>query len=153
MVIAFEIVERPAQTITGHLWEGTFIEAADGAVRRLIAETQEHRRRAYPDDHSALIGLSWNDRSDGFRYLVGYAGEDDGTFTQPQQVELPAMRLATTIHRPESSDVFADYSKMFDWIAAEGHIIDTTHFHYREEYEAGFVSPAASSLRLMVPIR
>ncbi|MDK1490020.1 GyrI-like domain-containing protein [Sinorhizobium sp. 7-81] len=153
MAISFEIVQRPAQRITGHLWEGTFVEAADGAVRRLIAETQEHRRRAYPHDHSALIGLSWNDRSDGFRYLVGYVGEDDRTFTQPQHVDLPAMRLATTIHRPESSDVFVDYRKMLDWIAAEGHVVDTTHLHYREEYEAGFVSPSTSSLRLMVPIR
>jgi hypothetical protein len=41
---------------------------------------------------------------------------------------------------------------MIDWIAAEGYAVDTTYLHYREEYEAGVVSPAASSMRPMVPI-
>ncbi|HXV28802.1 MAG TPA: GyrI-like domain-containing protein [Sinorhizobium sp.] len=149
----YEIAERPAQRITGRLWEGTFVEAADGAIHRLIAETQEHRRRTHPRDHSALIGLSWDVRPEVFRYLVGYVGEDHSTFVRPEHVELPAMRLATTMHHPDCGDVFVQYQKMYDWIAAEGHLVDPTHFHCREEYEAGFVSPSASSLRLMVPIR
>lgn len=63
------------------------------------------------------------------------------------------MRFVTTMHHPEGGDVFVQYRKMFDWVAAEGHIVDTSYLHYREEYEAGFVSPSASSLRLMIPIR
>lgn len=149
----YEIAERPAQRITGRLWEGTFVEAADGAIHRLIAETQEHRRLTHPRDHSALIGLSWDVRPDGFRYLVGYVGDDRTTFVRPGHVDLPPMRFATTMHHPEGGDVFVQYQKMCDWIAAEGYAVDTSHLHYREEYEAGFVSPLASSLRLMVPIR
>lgn len=153
MEAKYEIAERPAQRITGRLWEGTFVEAADGAIHRLIAEAQEHRRRSHPKDHSALIGLAWDVRTDGFRYLVGYTGEDRSTFVEPEHLDLPAMRFATTMHRPEDGDVFVQYRKMFDWIAAAGYAADTGHLHYREEYEAGFISPAASSLRLMVPIR
>ncbi|WEX76601.1 GyrI-like domain-containing protein [Sinorhizobium numidicum] len=149
----YEIAQRPAQRITGHLWEGTFMEAADGAIHRLIAETQEHRRRTHPRDHSTLIGLSWNVHPEGFSYLLGYVGEDCQTFAQPEHMDLPAMRFATTMHRPETGDVFVQYKKMYDWIAAEGYTLDTTRLHYREEYEPGFVSPSASSLRLMVPIR
>ncbi|WP_026618808.1 effector-binding domain-containing protein [Ensifer sp. WSM1721] len=153
MEAIYEIVERPAQRVTGRLWEGTFVEAADGAIHRLVAEAQEHRRRSHPHDHSALIGLSWNVRSEGFSYLVGYVGEDRATFAEPDHMDLPAMRFVTTMHHPEGGDVFVQYRKMFDWVAAEGHIVDTSYLHYREEYEAGFVSPSASSLRLMIPIR
>ncbi|PDT54327.1 MULTISPECIES: GyrI-like domain-containing protein [Sinorhizobium] len=149
----YEIAERPAQRVTGRLWDGTFIEAADGAIHRLIAETQEHRRRTHPRDHAALIGLSWNVRPEGFTYLLGYAGEDHETFAAPDHMDLPAMRFATTMHHPEGGDVFVQYRKMFEWIAAAGHFVDQTHLHYREEYAPGFVSPSASSLRLMVPIR
>jgi hypothetical protein len=28
----YEIAERPAQRVTGRLWHGTFVEAADGAI-------------------------------------------------------------------------------------------------------------------------
>lgn len=153
MEAIYEIAERPAQRITGHLWEGTFVEAADGAIHRLIAETQEHRRRTHPHDHSALVGLSWDVRPEGFSYLVGYVGDDRATFVAPECMDLPAMRFVTTMHRPASGDVFVQYRKMFDWIAAEGYVLDETQFRYREEYEEGFVSPSASSLRLMVPIR
>ncbi|MQW86870.1 GyrI-like domain-containing protein [Sinorhizobium saheli] len=153
MEAVYEIARRPAQRITGRIWEGTFVEAADGAVHRLIAETQEHRRRTHPRDHSALIGLSWNVRPEGFSYLVGYVGDDHTTFAEPEHRDLPAMLFATTIHHPEDGDVFVQYRRMYDWIAAEGHIVDATCLQYREEYEAGFVSPSASSLRLMVPIR
>ena len=70
--MAFEIVERPAQRIAGAFWEGTFVEAADGAVRRLIAEMQEHHRRLHPRDHAALGGRCWNGRPGGVRDLVGF---------------------------------------------------------------------------------
>ncbi|OHV81270.1 GyrI-like domain-containing protein [Ensifer sp. LCM 4579] len=153
MEAKYEIAERPAQRITGRLWEGTFVEAADGAIHRLIAEAQEHRRRNYPTDRSALIGLAWDITPDAFRYLVGYAGEDHKTFNEPEHLDLPAMRFVTTMHRPEDGDVFVQYRKMFDWIDAAGYAPDSSRLHYREEYEAGFISPAASSLRMMVPIR
>lgn len=153
MEAVYEIVERPAQRITGRIWEGTFVEAADGAIHRLIAEAQEHRRISHPRDRSALIGLSWDVRPESFRYLVGYVGEDSSTFDRPEHMDLPAMRFATTMHHPEGGDVFVQYRNMYDWIAAAGYVVDDSRLHYREEYEAGFVSPSASSLRLMVPIR
>ena len=150
--MAFEIVERPAQRIAGSFWEGTFGEAADGAVRRLIAEMQGHHQHLHPGDHAALVGLSWNDRPDGFRYLVGYVADKAETTIHPGHVDLPAMRFVTALHHPESGDAFAHYQRMFDWMAAEGHAADTTVLHYREEYDPGFVSLSLSSLRLMVPI-
>lgn len=151
--MAFEIVERPAQRIAGAFWEGTFVEAADGAVRRLIAEMQEHHLRLHPNDHPTLVGLSWNDRSDGFRYLVGFVAEIAEATRHPGHVDLPSMRFASAMHHPDDGDVFAHYRHMFEWIAAEGLAADTARFDYREEYEPGFVSLSLSSLRLMVPIR
>ncbi|OCP02295.1 MULTISPECIES: GyrI-like domain-containing protein [unclassified Ensifer] len=150
--MVFEIVQRPAQRVAGAFWEGTFGEAADGAVRRLISEMQAHHRHMHPGDHATLVGLSWNDRPDGFRYLVGYVSKKAEATVHPGHVDLPAMRFVTALHHPESGDVFAHYQKMFDWIRAEGHAVDTALLHYREEYEPGFVSLSLSSLRLMVPI-
>lgn len=151
--MTFEIVQRPAQRIAGAFWEGTFGEAADGAVRRLVAQMQERHRRLHPKDHAPLVGISWNDRPDGFRYLVGYVADKAEATSHPGHVDLPQMRFVTALHHPGSGDVFAHYQKMFDWIAAEGHGVDTALLHYREEYEPGYVSLSLSSLRLMVPIR
>ncbi|WP_343213959.1 GyrI-like domain-containing protein [Ensifer oleiphilus] len=148
----FEIVERPAQRIAGSFWEGTFVEAADGAVRRLIAEMQEHHLRLHPKDHPMLVGLSWNDRPDGFRYLVGFVSKTAETTRHPGHVDLPAMRFVSAMHHPETGDVIAHYQHMFDWIASEGLVVDTSRLHFREEYEPGFVSLSLSSLRLMVPV-
>lgn len=148
----FEIVERPAQRIAGSFWEGTFIEAADGAVRRLIAEMQEHHLRLHPKDHPTLVGLSWNDRPDGFRYLVGFVSQIEEATRHPGHVDLPPMHFASGLHHPDDGDVFAHYQRMFDWIASEGMAADTSRLHYREEYDPGFVSLSLSSLRLMVPV-
>lgn len=148
----FEIVERPAQRIAGSFWEGTFGEAADGAVRRLIAAMQEHHLRLHPKDHPTLVGLSWNDRPDGFRYLVGFVSQTAEATSHPGYVDLPDMRFVSAMHHPDDGDAFAHYQRMFDWIAAEGLAVDTSALHFREEYEPGFVSLSLSSLRLMVPI-
>lgn len=148
----FEIVERPAQRIAGSFWEGTFGEAADGAVRRLIAAMQEHHLRLHPKDHPTLVGLSWNVRPDGFRYLVGFVSQTAEATSHPGYVDLPAMRFVSAMHHPDDGDAFAHYQRMFDWIAAEGLAVDTSALHYREEYQPGFVSLSLSSLRLMVPI-
>ncbi|KOF21198.1 hypothetical protein AC244_07490 [Ensifer adhaerens] len=148
----FEIVERPAQRIAGSFWEGTFGEAADGAVRRLIAAMQEHHLRLHPKEHPTLVGLSWNDRPDGFRYLVGFVSQTAEATSHPGYVDLPAMRFVSAMHHPDDGDAFAHYQRMFDWIAAEGLAVDTSALHFREEYEPGFVSLSLSSLRLMVPI-
>ncbi|MEI2300124.1 GyrI-like domain-containing protein [Ensifer sp. MJa1] len=151
-MMEFEIVERPAERIAGAFWEGTFGEAAEGAVRRLIAEMQVHHQHLHPGDHATLVGISWNDRPDGFRYLVGYVADKAEATVHPGHVDLPAMRFVTAMHSPEGGDVFAHYQKMFDWIAAEGHAPRTDFLHFREEYEPGFVSLSLSPLRLMIPI-
>ncbi len=59
----------PALTLVGRHWQGSYAEAAQGAVRRLI----ESLRSDYPEAADVpLYGLSWTDRPEGFRHFCGW---------------------------------------------------------------------------------
>lgn len=167
-----DIVERPAQSLVGRVWEGTFAEAAAGGVRRTLEDMQA-RLAALPGLFKGpLVGLSWNERADGFRYFVGYepdgeaAGRsDDGGVADARSgpdmdaatsgearlewLDLPTMRYAVAWHAEGDGAVVEHYRGMLHWMQLEGLSRDVTRMHHREEYplDADFAGPPV--MRLM----
>ena len=146
----FSVVERPAHWLFGRLWEGTHSQAADGAIRPLLDEAKTVALSLSGLWVGPIAGISWNERADGFRYLVGVEGAPETRGLQ--RVDLPHMRFATAWHDAGDGDVVDHYQHMLDWMEREGLRWDKTHMHHREEYpvHADFAAPPV--LRLMVPV-
>ncbi len=147
------LTERPAHTLAGRMWEGTFAEAAEGAIHALIAEVKAFSDARTTLWKSPIVGISWNDRPDGFRYLVGVAPDPGETLPGNfSTVELPEMRLASAWHGPEDGEVPGHYSRMLEWLQAAGLSWDRAHFHHREEYPPEVDLAAPPALRLLLPV-
>jgi hypothetical protein len=157
----FSVVERPAQRLVGRVWEGTYSEAAAGALLPLFAEAKAAASGgglwAGP-----IIGISWNDRPDGFRYFVGL--EVDGTGAEAgggagasadvrERLDIPSMRFANAWHDAGDGEVVDHYQAMLGWIEREGLTWDKSAMHHREEHPLHGDLAAAPALRLMVPVR
>lgn len=150
MLDGFSVVERSAQRLVGRVWEGTYSEAAGGALLPVLAQVQAQCTEEGKQAGAALwagpiVGISWNDRPDGFRYFVGLEGGGAS-----ETLELPAMRFATAWH--DAGDVTDHYQLMLAWMEREGLRWDKSRMHHREEYplHADFSAPPV--LRLMVPV-
>lgn len=155
--MAFEIVMRKAQILSGTIWEGSYEEAGAGEVKKTIAEMEHLRGRLAGRAGSAaggLIGISWNDRPGGFRYLVALPP----TLTEQGEAEglavysFPEMQFATAWHDAANGDVFEHYRHMFAWIEESGLERSVEIIHHREEYPAGLDLGDSPRLRLMTPI-
>lgn len=150
----FAIVERPPERLRGLFWEGTYAQAAAGALHPLIEAAKPSLHAGAAPFASAIIGISWNDRPDGFRYFVG---TDAGAIQPPvrdgrQRLSLPAMRFASVWHAPEDGDVVQHYGAMLEWIERSGEKRDISILHHREEYPPDIDLAAAPVLRLMLPL-
>lgn len=150
----FGIAERPAEQLIGLSWEGTYAEAAAGALHPLIAEVQALARANRDPFSNSIVGISWNDLPGGFRYFVG-TKRDDLLPSRPlvtEKLSLPAMRFASVWHGPEDGDVVQHYGAMLGWIGQNGRKRDISVLHHREEYPLDVDLAAAPVLRLMLPI-
>ena len=147
------VTERPAHSLAGLFWEGSHRQAADGAIHGVINRVKAFSDRRNSLWKSPIVGLSWNDRPDGFRYFVGIAtdaGEDAPA--EFVQLELPEMHLASSWHGPEDGEVVAHYGRMIQWVRDEGLAWDVSRFHHREEYPADVDLSRPPALRLLIPI-
>lgn len=147
----FSVVERPAQTLVGSVWDGTYSQAAAGAIHRVLKEVKGFAE-ALPGLWSGpIVGVSWNDRPDGFRYFVGV--ESGVADAEKLPLTVPAMRFATAWHDAGDGDVTEHYQLMLAWMEREGLSWDKSRMHHREEYplHADFSAPPV--LRLMVPVK
>lgn len=145
--------ERPAHRLAGRFWEGGHAEAADGAIRPLIEEMKSVSAGRSGLWRSPIVGLTWNDRPDGFRYFVGIA-VDDGEESPPgfDVLQLPEMTFASSWHGPEDGGVVQHYLGMIEWIADMGMKRNATQFHQREEYPPDVDLAGPPALRLMIPV-
>lgn len=160
--MSFELTERDAQTLFGIIWQGSYEEAGRGEVKKVIALMEGLRKQAMTaaeeegqlDADAGLIGISWNDRPDGFRYLVALpaALAKHVSHNDMRGHDFPRMSFATALHGAEDGDVFAHYQSMFDWIEGQGLQRATRILHHREEYTAPAVLEGAPVLRLMTPV-
>lgn len=145
------LTERPAHRLVGYFWEGTFAQAREGAVQPVLLKA-----RALSDSVSGLwrspiVGLSWNDRPDGFRYFAGIVGED-----APEgggAIDLPEMTFASSWHGADDGEVVQHYMRMIEWMGDESLSRDTERFAQREEYPNDYDPAAPLSLRLLLPIK
>jgi len=149
------LTDRPPHRLAGFLWEGTHAEAANGALHPLFA-----RVRAFSDGRgsglwrSPIVGLSLDERADGFRYLVAVAVEPDAAVPAGMAVmDMPETTFASIWHLPQDGDVAAHYARMAGLVREAGLAWDRSRLHRREEYAPDF-DPAAQplSLRLMLPV-
>ncbi|WP_047144847.1 GyrI-like domain-containing protein [Aquamicrobium sp. LC103] len=153
----FGLSERPAQVLTGLTWEGTY-EAAAGALHSMI-----ERVKAYSDAQpgvwkSPIVGISWNDRPEGFRYFAGVsAGEGEMSPAEEAdgfgRISLPEMRFASSWHGPRDGDVVPHYGRMIEWMREEGLARDASLMHQREEYPHDIDLTLPPTLRIMMPVK
>lgn len=86
----------PSTRLMGLSWEGTYAQAAAGAIgvvmrdlRRLLALAPDAR----------ILGVSWSDRSDGFRHFCGVeVSAGDAVSEGLDQIEIPARPCLTVAH-------------------------------------------------------
>lgn len=150
----FAIVERPPEQLCGMFWEGTYEQAAAGALHPLIEAAKAWLHSEAGLFASAIIGISWNDRPGGFRYFVGaQAGAIHPSNRAGRQcLSLPAMRFAGIWHAPEDGDVVQHYGAMLEWIDRSGEKRDISILHHREEYASDVDLAAPPALRLMLAL-
>lgn len=149
----YSLATRPAHRLVGRIWEGSHAQAAEGALNPLIEEIKEISARHEQFWRSPIVGLTWNDRPNGFRYFTGFALEGAECPDGCSALELPEMELADIWHGPGDGDVIENYRAMMEWMGDSGFRHDTQHFHQREEYSPDVDLSAPPSLRLMLPVR
>lgn len=86
----------PSTQLMGLAWEGTYAHAAAGAIGGLMRDLR--RRLALAPD-ARILGVSWSDRSDGFRHFCGVEiGASDGVLEALDRIEIPARPCLTMAH-------------------------------------------------------
>ena len=136
------ISQRPRQLLGGLWWRGTFAEAASGATREVVGAVRDFSDARASDWKSPIVGLSRNDRADGFDYFVGIAvDEGEGLPDGYERLDLPQMTVASSWHGPDDGDVPAHYGRMIDWLHRNGHRRDVSLFHHREEIRTIWTLP------------
>ncbi len=147
------ISERPAHRLAGRMWEGSNAQAAAGALHPLVEEMKQVSARRSALWRSPIVGLTWLDRPDGFRYFVGIAIED-GEAAGPglQTLDLPEMSFASSWHGADDGNVVDHYLRMIEWIEDEGLRRDFSVFHQREEYPPDYDLAGPPVLRLLMPV-
>lgn len=148
------LTERPAHKLHGLAWSGTHEEASAGAIRRLIERVKAHSDGRTSPWKSPIVGISWDDRPDGFRHFVGVAPDPGEVLPEGfEALELEQTDLASSWHGPADGEVVEHYGRMIAWAAEHGYNWDTDRFHHREEYPHDIDLAAPLRLRLLIPIR
>ncbi|MBO6901851.1 MAG: GyrI-like domain-containing protein [Rhizobiaceae bacterium] len=147
----FTLTERPAHRLTGRSWSGTFEEAAAGALFPLIEAAKGLSARSSTDWKSPIVGLTWLNRPDGFRYFVGI--DTDRPAPDFETLDVPGMRCASLWHGAESGTVVESYGRMMRGLQDAGIDRDQSFCDQREEYPPDFDLSAPPALRLLLPVR
>lgn len=147
------LTERPPHVLGGAWWRGTFGQAATGALHPLIEAVRDFSEARDAVWKSPIVGLSMNQRADGFDYFAGVAVEDGDILPSAfVRLAVPEMVFASSWHGAEDGEVIAHYGAMVEWLKLDGHVLDATFCNQREEYPHDVDFARASALRLMLPI-
>lgn len=147
---AFALTERPAHKLTGGFWAGTFEEAAKGALHPLIEAAKELSARSNDLWKSPIVGLTWNDRPDGFRYFVGI--ETEHSAVGFDQLDVPEMQCAGLWHAPGAGTVVESYGRLMRGLKEAGIARDQSFCDQREEYPPDIDLSQPLALRLLLPV-
>lgn len=150
---AVSITVRPRQVLGGISWNGSFEEAAAGAIDRAIAAVRDFGLERTSAWQSPVVGLS---RSHGIGAIDYFSGVlvDDGEILPKgfERLELAETIFACSWHGPLDGDVVEHYSRMIEWLRDSGYRRETVPFHQREEYPPHVDLALPPELRLMLPI-
>jgi predicted transcriptional regulator YdeE len=147
-----QFTARDAFTAVGFIWDGTYEQADKGEIRELLSLLQQ-RLPEIADiiEPNHIIGISWNERSDGFRYFVGLrVASGSGTPGGMTKIQMPASEYAA--HEHAEGNVFETYRQLFRWLAEHGRAQDKTSLDLMEEYPIDMDPFGPPRLRLMVPV-
>ncbi|RST86275.1 hypothetical protein EJC49_11540 [Aquibium carbonis] len=151
-VSGFAVLDRPAETLVGLEWEGSHGEAAAGSVRATLTALQA--RLGKGDLWSGpIIGLSFNDGPERFRYFAGVAAEEAVPVGGLVGLQLPPRRYVASWHGQADGDVVAHYGRMIAWLTTKGMARSLEPPHHREEYPRDGVFDGPPVLRLLLPLR
>lgn len=148
----YSLATRPEHRLVGRYWEGSFEAAAAGALHPLIEEMKRLSARYERFWRSPIVGLSWNDRPERFRYFCGFALEGTALPEGCEALEVPEGDYADAWHGPGDGKVIENYRGMMEWMAAGGLRHDTSFCHQREEYAPDVDLSAPPNLRIMLPV-
>jgi hypothetical protein len=149
----FVLVGRPQHRLTGRFWSGSFEDASQGALHPVISEMQALSARTSDLWKSPIVGLTWNDRPDGFRYFLGIETADAIAGEGFDQLDVPEMRCAGLWHGPDAGTVVESYGKLMGGLRDAGIERDPTFCDQREEYPVDIDLEKPLALRLMLPVR
>ena len=130
-VHATSITERPRQLLGGIFWSGSFGEASSGgAIDSAIAAVSGFAVARKAMWKSPIVGLSRNDRTDGFDYFAGVAVEAGEALPEGfATLELAEGVFASSWHGPEDGDVVEHYARMIEWLRGSAYRRLTAPFH------------------------
>jgi len=150
---AVSLTERPSHELAGLWWSGTHAQAAAGAIRRVIAEVKAFSDGRQSAWRSPIVGLSRNDRTDGFDYFTGVSVEADEALPASfERLAVAEGTFAGSWHGPQDGEVVEHYGRMIAWLEGSGWAWDRSIFHHREEYPPDHDPEAPPALRLMLPV-
>lgn len=142
------VTDRPAETLVGFTWEGSYSDAMAGATLDVLKRAQSLAGQAGGLWLGPLVALSSIDGPERFRFFAGTDGLAEGKGATLR--ECTAGRYATTWHG--DGDVLDRYERLLDWMRAAGHRWNKSAMHHREEYPLHADLSAPPSMRLMLPI-
>lgn len=148
----FSVIDRPAEALVGLEWEGSHGQAAMGSIRVTLKSLQQ--RLGKGDLWSGpIVGLSFNEGPERFRYFVGIAASEAKKASGFVCLDLPPLRHVASWHGPADGDVVAHYGRMIGWLTSQGLERTLEGPHHREEYPRDGDFDGPSVLRLLLPVR
>lgn len=95
----------PSIRLAGLMWQGTYEQAAAGAIGGVMSEL---RRRLTLAPSTRTFGVSWIDRSDGFRHFCAVEAEADIAVHGLELIEISAHECLTMPHSgKDATDAYA----------------------------------------------
>ncbi|WP_417067097.1 GyrI-like domain-containing protein [Niveibacterium terrae] len=96
----------PPIRLAGLIWEGSYAQAAAGAIGEVMNEL---RRRLALAPNARIIGVSWTGRPGGFRHFCGVeVGSRDVAADDLARIEIPSLICLSMPHRGgDATDAYA----------------------------------------------
>ncbi|PPA68881.1 GyrI-like domain-containing protein [Jeotgalibacillus proteolyticus] len=150
----FQVIKKSSFYFIGLKWTGTYEAAAHGEIRPVIEASKVRLKELnLAGENSSLIGLSYQDRPDGFTYYIGTeAMNTDGIPPDLHGIIVPSNHYAVTEH--EGQNAWKSYEKLYRWVEKQGLQINSHGLIHLEVYSMDYdpykMSP---SLVIGVPLK
>ncbi|TFE01205.1 MULTISPECIES: GyrI-like domain-containing protein [Jeotgalibacillus] len=150
----FEIVRKSSFYFVGMKWTGTYEAAAHGDIFPVIEECQKRIKELdLASEESDYIGLSYQDRPDGFTYYFGVeALRTQKIPPDMHRIIVPSHHYAVTEHNGQQA--WKSYEKLYRWAQSQGIQLNQAGLDHIEVYSADYnpykMSP---TLKIGLPVK